>query len=229
MSNELTKLKKDQRKESILDTALKVMSEKGIEATTMREIAKTEGISETLLYRFFKNKQEVFLAIIQSRAEKTFQNLEELAETIKGMIPDPKVTLPLIWKLAKKRLLENRDLISLLMKERENLREQFKDMRPFGEKPSKGPFGLKLIKTFQKLQFESTVTDYFKRCQDEGNLRKDVEPKYVTRMFLGLMVPRPLPTFPSFQRQMNEFDEETLEEFIQAQIKILLHGIMPSK
>jgi len=220
MSEESTKLKKDQRKESILDTALKVMSEKGIEATTMREIAKAEGISETLLYRFFKNKQEVFLAIIQTRAEKTYQNLEELAETIRGMIPDPRVTLPLIWKLVKKRLLENRDLISLMGKERAKLREQFKDLKPFGRK---------IIENFQKLQFESTLTDYFKRCQDEGNLRKDVDPKHVTRMFLGLMGPPAIPRFPFSRKPMHGIDEAILEEFIQAQIEILLNGIVPNK
>ncbi|MHA1170782.1 MAG: TetR/AcrR family transcriptional regulator [Candidatus Heimdallarchaeota archaeon] len=226
MPEELTKLKKDQRKESILDTALKVMSEKGIEATTMREIAKVEGISETLLYRCFKNKQEIFIAIIQSRAERTFQGLEELTETIKGMIPDPEVTLPLIWRLGKNKLLENRDVISLFMKERENMREQFKGKQSFMDRP---PDGFKFFERFQKLQFNSTLTDYFKRCKGKGNLRNDIEPKIVARMFIGLMIPPTIPPFFRFKDPMNGFDEDALAEFIEAQIKIFLQGILPVK
>lgn len=229
MPEELTKLKKDQRKESILDTALKVMSEKGLEATTMRQIARAEGISETLLYRFFKNKRELFIALIQSRAERTFQGLEELVETIKGLIPDPKVTLPLIWKLGKNKMLENRDVISLMMKERENIRKQFKPVRSFANGPMNGSFAFKMFERFQELQFDSILTDYFKRCQDAGNLRKDIEPKHIARMFMGLMIPPTLPPFIASRKPMNGFDEDALNESIQAQIEIFLQGIKPSK
>ncbi|MBK5112224.1 MAG: helix-turn-helix transcriptional regulator [Candidatus Heimdallarchaeota archaeon] len=229
MSKETTKLKKDQRKESILDTALKVMSEKGIEATTMREIAKVEGISETLLYRYFKNKQEIFFALIQSRAERTFQGLEELAETIKSMIPDPTVSLPIIWKLGKGKMLENKDIISLLIKEREKMKGQFNGVKPFAEKPMDRSFAFKLFKRFQKLQFDTIFTDYFTRCLNEGNLRKDIEPKDAARMFIGLMIPPTLPPFFSHKNPMNGFDEDALDEFIQAQIKIFLQGILPVK
>ncbi|NPE07715.1 MAG: helix-turn-helix transcriptional regulator [Asgard group archaeon] len=229
MSEELPKLKKNQRKESILDSALKVMCEKGIDATTMREIAKVEGISETLLYRFFKNKQEIFFALIQSRAERTFQGLEELVETIKGMIPDPKVTLPIILKLGKNKMLENKDIISLMIKEKEKMKGQFKGMKSFTEGSMNGSFAIKLFERFQKLQFDSIFTNYFQRCQTEGNLRTDIEPKYVARMFLGLMIPPTLPPFVGFKNPMNGFDEEALDEFIQAQTEIFLQGILPVK
>lgn len=229
MSEDSFKLKSNQRRESILDTALKVMSEKGLQETTMREIAKEEGISETLLYRFFKNKQEVFLGIIQSRADQTFQVIEELGETIKGMIPDPRITLPLIWKLTKSKIMENKEIIALMIKERGNLREYFKDFRLEGNLAEKKQFFKHFANRMQKLQFENTLDDYFKRCQDAGNLRRDISPKYITQTFLRFIGPVPFPApFLLMGRSIETFQVE-IDDLIQSQIKILLHGIMPSK
>jgi AcrR family transcriptional regulator len=229
MSEDSHKLKSDQRRESILNTALKVMSEKGIQGATMREIAKEEGISETLLYRFFKNKQEVFLGIIQSRANQTLKVIEELSETIKGMIPDPRVTLPLIWKLTKSKILENKEIITLMMKERGNLKEHFKNFKPMKIEPGKGPFFMNIMKRMQDLQIESTLTDYFKRCQEEGNLRRDLQPKAVTQIFLQFIGPGPIsPPFMFMNRSFDTFEED-IDKLVQAQIEILLYGIMPKK
>jgi AcrR family transcriptional regulator len=229
MSEETVKLKSDQRRESILNTALTVMSEKGIQGTTMREIAKQEGISETLLYRFFKNKQEILFGIIKSRAEQTFKVIEELSETIKGMIPDPRVTLPLIWKLTKNKVLENKEIITLMMKERGNIREHLKDFKPNGFEPGKGPLFMKMYQRLQKSQIENTITDYFKRCQEAGNLRSDIEPKRITRIFLQFIGPGSIPTpFMLMSDSIDTFEND-VEEIVQTQIKILLDGIMPKK
>ena len=113
MSQEGTKLKKDQRKESILDTALKVLSEYGLDATTMRLIAKEEGISEPMLYRFFKNKYEILFEILGSKATRTAEAMEELKQSIAGMIPDPRISLPIIMKLLQRRVYEHKEIIQL--------------------------------------------------------------------------------------------------------------------
>ncbi|NHJ46802.1 MAG: TetR/AcrR family transcriptional regulator [Asgard group archaeon] len=229
MSEDSHKMKSDQRRESILNTALKLMSEKGIQGTTMRGIAKAEGISETLLYRFFKNKQEVFLGIIKSRANQTFKVIEELSETIKGMIPDPRVTLPLIWKLTKSKIVENKEIITLMMKERGNFREHFKDFRDIKPEPSKGPFFMNIMKRMHDLQIDKTLTDYFKRCKDAGNLRDDIKPEAITQIFLQFIGPGSIPAPFLLMKESFDSFEENIDELVQAQIDILLHGIMPSK
>ncbi|NHK30653.1 MAG: TetR/AcrR family transcriptional regulator [Asgard group archaeon] len=229
MSEDSSKLKSNQRRESILNTSLKIMSAKGIQGTTMREIAKEEGISETLLYRYFKNKQEVFFGIIQSRADKTFQVIEELGETIKGMIPDPRVTLPLIWKLTKSKIMENKEIIVLMMKERGNLRDYFKDFKPARINSEKKSFFMHFANRMQKLQLENTLNDYFKRCQDAGNLRSDINPKYVTHVFLQFIGPGSIPAPFMFMGRSIETLEEDIDELVKAQTEILLYGIMPKK
>ena len=137
------KNKKEKRKESILSSALKVIQEKGIQATTMRDIANKEGISETLLYRFFQNKEEVLFNIIETKVKKTIKGFSELTVVFQGMIPDPEVTLPIIWNLVKSKLAENNDLIMLMIKEMEYIQKHFQEMRsqfisnkkPFGFPP----------------------------------------------------------------------------------------------
>jgi AcrR family transcriptional regulator len=47
----------------LYDTAIRMISEHGYEATTLREIAKEAGVSVGLLYRYFPSKQAVILAL----------------------------------------------------------------------------------------------------------------------------------------------------------------------
>ncbi|MHA1922687.1 MAG: TetR/AcrR family transcriptional regulator, partial [Candidatus Heimdallarchaeota archaeon] len=129
MSQEGTKLKKDQRKDSILETAMKVLCEQGIDGTTMRQIAKDEGISEPMLYRFFKNKYEILFEILESRVILTIKSMEELQQAVTGMIPDPAVTLPLIWQLLENRIFEHKDVITLFQKEGLHMREHMTKIR----------------------------------------------------------------------------------------------------
>ncbi len=230
MSEDITKLKKDQRRDSILETSLKVISEKGLEATTMREIAKEENISETLLYRFFKNKDEIFLGILAHKAKKTIEEIEEALETIKGMIPDPKISLPIIWKMVKKRFDENYNVISILMNERENIQELFTKLRsshngPFKDNPPKFP----MIELLQRLQINHFLTSYFKRCQEANNLRNDIEAKYIAQVFMNLIMSASAPIPQPIRSMIGLQDEKDVENFFLAQLEILLYGVVPKE
>ncbi|RXZ72719.1 TetR/AcrR family transcriptional regulator [Agromyces albus] len=54
-------------RERILDAAAEVMSERGIAATTTRAIARAAECSEALLYKYFEDKQQIFLAVLMER------------------------------------------------------------------------------------------------------------------------------------------------------------------
>ena len=47
----------------LYETAIRMISERGYEATTLREIANTAGVSVGLLYRYFPSKQSVIIAL----------------------------------------------------------------------------------------------------------------------------------------------------------------------
>jgi AcrR family transcriptional regulator len=56
---------KQQRRDQIVDAAEKVIFAKGIDQTTMDEIAEEAGLSKGTLYLYFKNKNELYIAICE--------------------------------------------------------------------------------------------------------------------------------------------------------------------
>ncbi len=54
-------------RERILDAAASVMRERGIARATTKEIARVAGCSEALLYKYFADKQEIFLGVLSER------------------------------------------------------------------------------------------------------------------------------------------------------------------
>ena len=63
-------------KEKILETARKLFCEKGFYQTTTNEIAKTAGVSIGSLYSYFKDKDTIFLEILE-RHHQRFTTLHE--------------------------------------------------------------------------------------------------------------------------------------------------------
>ena len=51
------------RRQEILETAMKLFTEKGYEATSMRDIAQACGVVAGLCYRYFDSKQKLFQAV----------------------------------------------------------------------------------------------------------------------------------------------------------------------
>lgn len=56
--------KGQRRRQQFLQTALELFSTQGYEATTTRQVAEAAGASDTLLYRYFPTKQELFRAVV---------------------------------------------------------------------------------------------------------------------------------------------------------------------
>ena len=50
-------------KKIILEKALELFSTKGYDATTVREIAKEVGITQSSLYKHYKSKEDIFISI----------------------------------------------------------------------------------------------------------------------------------------------------------------------
>ncbi|MBN2417122.1 TetR/AcrR family transcriptional regulator [bacterium] len=55
---------KEERRAAILDNALRLFAAKGLAATRIAEIAKAAGMSQGLLYHYYRSKEEVFTALI---------------------------------------------------------------------------------------------------------------------------------------------------------------------
>src|ERR1051325_10983896 len=78
----MPRLKAPQRREQLMDVATKLFAKNGYEATTTAAIAAMAGITEPILYRHFKSKQELFIAIVKAMSDRTMRHWRELIEGV---------------------------------------------------------------------------------------------------------------------------------------------------
>src|SRR5678809_302220 len=74
----MPRLKAPQRREQLMEVASKLFAKNGYDATTTAAIAEAAGVTEPILYRHFKSKQEMFVAIVKAVSEQTMQHWQEL-------------------------------------------------------------------------------------------------------------------------------------------------------
>lgn len=61
-----------------------VLSEKGYEATTVKEVARAAGVSPGLFHYYFASKDELLLAVLKQAAEQYMQTMAQLRATMTG-------------------------------------------------------------------------------------------------------------------------------------------------
>ena len=71
---------KMQRENRIIDMAEPVFFENGYDGTTIIEIAKASGYNKRSLYLYFKDKEEIFLAVVLRGLTRLYAMLEQVAQ-----------------------------------------------------------------------------------------------------------------------------------------------------
>lgn len=70
------------RREQLLDHAAELFSKHGYARATTAQLARAAGVTEPIIYRHFKSKRDLFIALIERTGERTVKQWEEqLAET----------------------------------------------------------------------------------------------------------------------------------------------------
>ena len=64
-------------RDAILDTSAKLFSQHGYKEVSIRDIAQACGMTNAALYYHFKNKEDLFLAMLQRDHEKTLAALRD--------------------------------------------------------------------------------------------------------------------------------------------------------
>ena len=67
------------RKEEIVRTCMDIFSESGVQGLTMKAIADRVRITEPAIYRHFRNKEAVLVAMITQIREEIFRRVDEVA------------------------------------------------------------------------------------------------------------------------------------------------------
>src|SRR2546426_7227401 len=79
----MARLKAPQGREQLMEVATKLFARNGYEATTTAAIALAAGVTEPILYRHFKSKQELFVAIVKAVSNQTMRHWESLVANLK--------------------------------------------------------------------------------------------------------------------------------------------------
>ena len=82
ITSRMPRLKAPQRREQLMEVATKLFARNGYEATTTAAIALAAGVTEPILYRHFKSKQELFVAIVKAVSDRTMKHWEDLVRGI---------------------------------------------------------------------------------------------------------------------------------------------------
>ena len=76
-------------RQKLVDVARQLFAKNGVANTTMNDIAKASGKGRRTLYTYFKSKDDVYYAVIESELERLSDKLDEVAA--KKMKPQDKI------------------------------------------------------------------------------------------------------------------------------------------
>ena len=76
-------------RQKLVDVARQLFAKKGLENTTMNDIAVASGKGRRTLYTYFKSKEDVYYAVIEGELERLSDKMDEVAE--KKIRPQDKI------------------------------------------------------------------------------------------------------------------------------------------
>ena len=76
-------------RQKLIDVARKLFATKGIEATTMNDIATQSGRGRRTLYTYFRNKEEIYGAVVESELEYISREMDKVVQA--KIAPEKKI------------------------------------------------------------------------------------------------------------------------------------------
>lgn len=76
-------------RQKLLEVARNLFAHKGLEATTMNDIATASGRGRRTLYTYFRNKEEIYYAVIEEELDQLSEKVDEVVSA--DLLPDEKI------------------------------------------------------------------------------------------------------------------------------------------
>lgn len=166
------KLPTDIRKEQIVESALQVMGKNPDKHLHVKDIAHHMGMAPSALYRHFKNRDAIMSAILELIRTKLYRNLEsvrQISENAEGRL---------------RGLLERH--IQLIKSEHGIPRMVFSD-ELWGQKQEKRQKMFRIVTGYL-----AEIEDIVREGQSKEEIREELNPMAVARMFFGIVQPAAL-------------------------------------
>ena len=184
-------------KEVLLKTATDLFSRKGYAATSIRDIGAKGGISSSIIYHYFKNKEEILFTIIFSESQELIKSLLE----IENRVSDPVECL-------KEMLKEQSIIFSLKGKKGDRLLLETDQLR--GKRRE-------IIQNIQRGIYE-IYKRVIKRIKDQGLLKDKIDQTVIIFSIFGI-----INSFHLWYRKSGRLSEEEVAE---GMLKIVLNAII---
>lgn len=95
----------------LLNSALTLFSEKGYEATKIREIIEGAGVTRPVLYYYFENKEDLFRRVFETMFSQLISRIEEASQRQGTCVERLKAIISAAFALAE----ENTQLVRLIL------------------------------------------------------------------------------------------------------------------
>ena len=182
----------------LVKNAINLFSHKGYSNTSIREIGKKAGISSSIIYHYFKNKEEMLFEIVHSATNDLIQSLRE----IEDRNPDPVECL--------REMLKEQSVIYSLKGKKEA------KILAFDSHQLRGKRG----EIIRKLQYD--IYDIYKRkiqeIKDKKLLRDDIDLTVLTFSIFGI-----INSFHGWYKNSGCLSEEEVAENME---RFLFNGIL---
>lgn len=193
-------MKHKNTRDLLLKTAIKLFAEKGYADTSIREIGSKAGVSTSVLYHYFKNKEEMLFEVTISSSRELIQELIKIQE----QYSDPLECL-------KQMLITH--MVSFSLKRKEETQILASDNHLL-----KGKQGL-ICRKIQREIFEM-YSAQLKAIADKG-MMNDIDRTVVVFSIFGM-----INSFYSWYRERGRLSKEEVAQNILAFIS---HGILKRK
>lgn len=147
-------------KELIIETAIKVFSEKGFDATNMQDIADVAGISRGPLYYHFDSKLTLFNESVKEYAAKELQVYRRIFNQDKNILELIREDL----YYCSRNIRTDIETPTLVVPEKEELKEAYQT-----------------IESFRKSVYDIKVTSV-KNAIEKGELKNDTDPNHIVNL-----------------------------------------------
>lgn len=201
-----------QRRNDIMYAAEQKFFEKGFDGVAMDDIAKDLELSKPALYRYFKNKESLFFAVVN-------RGLVILRDTLKEAVTDKKTgfekVLAFIQALCFDYVVKHFDYHRLLVVAHE---QRFMDMVKKKEIDDESQLGN------MELELLSFLIDALNLGIEDGTIREDVAPLQ-TAIFLVAACEAAVKMTPEYQNLLIQTGLGK-DEYLKHSLDLMLRGIV---
>ncbi len=192
----MARMRAEDRKQQLLHSAARCFALHGYRGTTTAMIAAEAGVSEPIIYRHFKNKHDLFIALIDEVGERVFKNWEQATANASSpldklrsmMYANPATSDP--WTASVYQLLFHASTEINEPAIQEAIRDHYE-------------------------RYVRALAEIMKQAQQAGVIRQDVPPEWLSWQIIhaavGFAMVRPL-----------KIPSHTNLEFVQGTIRLLM-------